>query len=79
MFSIFLSNDIRGGWGTASEFAKEATLTEAKQYVADTFKRKDAFYPYAPPRYARIYDQDTAKTIERTYGTEWKEKEKKKA
>lgn len=79
MFSVFISNDIRGGWGTSTEFIKKATLTEAKEYVAEIFKRKDAFYPYAPPLYARIYDQDTTKTIERTYGTEWKEKAEVKA
>lgn len=74
MFSLFTSNDKRGGWGTVCCFEKHATMTEAKEAVKDYFNRTGTA-EYPPCVYARIYDQETRVTIERRKGEEWHIKE----
>lgn len=75
MYSIFITNDMRGKFGTASCFAKKYNMAEAKQEVSEAFKSADFFYPYKQPCYAEIYDQETTERIFRVKGSDWQKKE----
>lgn len=75
MYSIFITNDMRGRFGTSSCFVKKLTMAEAKREVVEAFRNADYFYPYRQPCYAEIYDQETTETIFRVKGEDWQKKE----